>query len=328
MARPKKQAKIFAVTSLHTAKETSMRKQESETEERHFENIGVLLIVIAGILWGTMGIFVRHMESFGLEPLQIVCTRLTVAAICFQILLQKKDAKGRKQARKDYKIFLATGLCSLLVFTWCYFTAISIMEVSVAAILLYTSPIWVMLLSAIVFHEAITKRKLTAVGLAFAGCALISGITGGNVTTVGLLIGLGAGIGYGLYSIFGTIALRTHSTFVVTAYSFSIAAIGAWCLSNPPDLINCYLESQFWYRLGFTVLMGIVTAFLPFLCYTLGLERIAASKAAVLATVEPLVATLVGIIVFRERLTVMAVIGIVCVLGAIVLAQGKEHKEM
>jgi hypothetical protein len=94
------------------------------------------------------------------------------------------------------------------------------MPLSTAAILLYTSPIWIMLMSVLFFHEKLTRKKLIALTFAFAGCIMVSGVSGKRLTIPGLLIGLGSGIGYGLYSILGTVALRRYSPYTVTAYAY------------------------------------------------------------------------------------------------------------
>lgn len=289
---------------------------------KHKSN-GTLLIILAGIFWGSMGIFVRGLAGLaGFTSIQIVSLRLTVAAVTFTLILLRKDRKGFRIAPKDIPLFLGLGLGSVLFFAACYFAAIQMMTLSVAAILLYTSPIWVMLMSLLFFREKMTKSKLFALVISFLGCILISGIGSGenNVTIMGILIGLGSGIGYGLYSILGTIALRRYSTYTVTTYTFIIAAAGSLFLCSLPDL---------WYKIAICphkpylcvliILTGLVTAVIPFLCYTLGLEQIEAGRAAILATIEPMVATLIGVIVFREYLTLVSALGIFCIIAAIIL---------
>ena len=284
---------------------------------------GTLLIILAGIFWGSMGIFVRGLADLaGFTSIQIVSLRLTFAAVIFALILLRKDSQGFRIALKDIPLFLGLGLGSVLFFAACYFTAIQMMTLSIAAILLYTSPIWVMLMSLLFFHERMTKKKLLALIISFAGCVLVSGIGSGenNVTAMGILIGLGSGIGYGLYSILGTIALRRYSTYTVTTYTFIIAAIGSLFLCSLPDLLHKITAcSRKPYLFVFIILTGLVTAVIPFLCYTLGLEQIEASRAAILATIEPMIATLIGVIVFHEYLTLMSGIGIVCIIAAIII---------
>lgn len=296
---------------------------------------GTLLIILAGIFWGSMGIFVRGLADLaGFTSIQIVSLRLTVAAVTFTLILLRKDIKGFRIALKDIPLFLGLGLGSVLFFAACYFTAIQMMTLSIAAILLYTSPIWVMLMSLLFFHESMTKNKLLALIISFIGCVLVSGIGSGesNVTVMGILIGLGSGIGYGLYSILGTIALCRYSTYTVTTYTFIIAAIGSVFLCSLPDLLHKITAcSDKPYLFLLIILTGLVTAVIPFLCYTLGLEQVEASRAAILATIEPMVATLIGIVVFHEYMTLMSVIGIVCIIAAIVLlnlrlSQSKKDK--
>lgn len=284
---------------------------------------GTLLIILAGIFWGSMGIFVRGLADLaGFTSIQIVSLRLTVAAVTFTLILLRKDVKGFRIVLRDIPLFLGLGLGSVLFFAACYFTAIQMMTLSVAAILLYTSPIWVMLMSLLFFREKMTKTKLLALVISFLGCILISGVGSGesNITVIGILIGLGSGIGYGLYSILGTIALRRYSTYTVTTYTFIIAAIGSLFLCSLPDLWHkITVCSRKPYLFIFITLTGLVTAVIPFLTYTLGLEQIEASRAAILATIEPLVATLIGVVVFREYLTLMSAMGIICIIAAIIL---------
>ena len=283
-------------------------------------NLGPLLIIIAACFWGCMGIFVRHLEAYGFTAIQIVSIRLTVAAVVFSILQIFIDRPGFKIALRDIPLFLGLSFGSVLVFTICYFSAITIMPLSTAAILLYTSPIWIMLMSAIFFHEKMNAKKLIALALAFAGCVLVSGISGGGITMVGLLLGLGSGLGYGLYSILGTIALRKHTPYTVTTWTFIFAACGSWCVCRPVVMVSKFQTAEnLPSLLGFCFLTGLVTAVIPFLTYTLGLKTVEASKAGIIATLEPVVATIIGILCFSEGLTVLSALGIFLVLSAVVV---------
>ena len=289
--------------------------------------IGPILIIIAGCFWGSMGIFVRRLATYGFNSIQIVSIRVTLAALIFCILLLIKNRSGFKISLWDVPLFLGLGFGSILFFTVCYFTAITMMSLSAAAILLYTSPIWIMLMSVLFFHEKMNGRKIIALVLAFGGCVLVSGISGEGMTLTGLLIGLGSGIGYGLYSILGTIALRKYSPYTVTTYTFLLAAAGSWAVCNPADMISKFAAAP---DLGmlflFCLLTALVTAVIPFLAYTLGLRTVEASKAGILATVEPLVATLFGILVFSEPLTILSASGMILILAAVILLNWKRRK--
>ncbi len=291
-------------------------------EKKNF--LGDILIIIAGLFWGSMGIFVRHLNGLGFTSIQVACLRLTTAGVIFALILLIKDPKGFKIKPKDIPLFLALGLVSILFFTCCYFTAIRLMTMSTAAILLYTSPIWVMVLAIIFLKEKITIQKVIALILAFIGCVLVSGF-GGKVSAIGILVGLGSGLGYGLYSIFGTFALRKYSPFTVTTYTFLIAGLGSILVANPMDLADKIAKTESKPGLlGFVLLTSVVTAVIPFLLYTLGLNRTTAGKAAVLATVEPAAATLFGFFVMGEKIGIIAICGILMVFLAIIVLSIRE----
>ena len=282
-------------------------------------------VLSAGVLWGIMGVFVRTLSGYGFSPLQIASLRIVFGAVLFLLISAVSRRDQLKICPRDMWLFLGLGVLSLLLFTVCYFTAISMASLSVAAILLYTSPIWVMLLSALCFRESITRRKLLAAAMAFGGCVLVSGIgSDSRLSPAVIAIGLLSAVGDGLYSIFGTVALRKYPPLTVTTYAFVFGAAGALFLCDPAGIFRIICASQNPGQLtGLIALTAFVTAVLPYLLYTIGLSHLSASSAAIMASIEPVVATAAGALVFHEELTIPAVCGIALVLGAIVVLNRK-----
>lgn len=287
----------------------------------------VFSVLAAGALWGLMGLFTRGLAAYGVGSTGAILLRCGVAAIAFGVTILVTGPKQFKVKPRHFWCFLGSGVCSLLFFTYCYFEAISRMSLSAAAILLYTAPTIVMLLSAVFFREKITPIKLAALILAFAGCCLVSGLGGETALSVpGLLFGLGAGAGYALYSIFARCALnRGYSSNTVNFYSCLLAAIGAaliWGVEEPMAALT-----SSWQSLLLSLATGLVSCYLPYLLYTYGLSGMEAGRASILASLEPVVATLAGIIVFHEPLTVMSACRVLCVLAAVVLLNLKQKKQ-
>ena len=284
-----------------------------------------MFVLSAGTLWGVMGVFVRKLGTYGFSPLQIACLRILFGAVLFLLITAIFRRDLLKIQPRDVGLFLGMGLLSLLLFTVCYFTTISLASLSVAAILLYTSPIWVMLMSAVCFREKITRRKLLCAAMAFGGCVLVSGIgSAASLSPMVIVTGLLSAVGYGLYSIFGTFALRKYQPLTVTTYAFLFGAAGALLLCNPAQIARVICESGQPGRLMLLITVtAFVTAVLPYLLYTVGLSRMRASAAAIMASIEPVVATTAGALVFGEALTVPAFAGIALVLGAIVVLNAK-----
>ena len=283
----------------------------------------VAAVLGGGFCWGFMGFFTRNLAQVGIDSNGAIVVRCGIAAVCFGILILCTNPRAFRVRWKDLWCFIGTGLLSLLFFTFCYFHAINMMSLSTAAILLYTAPTIVMLLSAVLFHEKITWIKAAAVVLAFAGCCLVSGIgSGAALTAKGLAFGLGAGFGYALYTIFSRYALqRGYSSLAINFYSCLFAAAGAALIWKPqglPGLMTASVPAILW-----CVGTGVVSCFIPYLLYTYGLIGLENGRASVLASVEPVVASLVGVFIFHEKLTVPAAAGIFLVLLAIVLLNRK-----
>lgn len=280
---------------------------------------GTGLILLSGIFWGLMGLFVRTFSAYGFGSAHVAFLRLGVGALIFAVIMLIKDRKLFYIKLRDLPIFLGLGVCSLSFFTVCYFKAIEMMSLASAAILLYTSPIWVMLMSALFFKEKLTGRKLLALAMAFGGCVLVSGIDGGGMSMKALLCGLGAGFGYALYSIFGTVALRHYDTLTVTFYGFMFGALGCFAAGSPAALAASFASAPTVTMLWFVPTAALVSAVIPYLAYTQGLKTVEAGKASVIATIEPVVAALVGIVLYHEVLSISAKLGIILVLDAILL---------
>lgn len=221
---------------------------------------------------------------------------------------------------KDTWCFIGTGLVSIVFFSYCYFRNVEVSSAAVAAILMYTSPVFVTLLSAVFFKEKITKTKLLALLLAIIGCALVSGIAGGisNVSPLGIALGLGSGIGYALYSVFARFALeKGYAPLFVTAMTFTFACVGVLPFIDIVDLCTRLIGEPEYLLLALA--MGLIGSCIPFALYTIGLKHMEASKAAILATLEPIVTALVGTFLYKEPIDLFIIMGIVMVLVAGVL---------
>lgn len=283
------------------------------------KRMSFLFVLMAGILWGMLGLFVRRYDAAGLTTMDVVAVRAIATTFCLGLVFLVGNRGWFRIRWKDLWCFLGTGLCSIVFFNYCYFKAITFTSMSVAAVLLYTAPAIVMVLSRILFGERLGTVKLLALGATFLGCVLVTGLIGdaGTMNLPGILIGLGAGLGYALYSIFSRFALeRGYHTATITFYTFLIAAFGALPLSDGGRVLSALTADAG--SLLFALAFGVVTTVLPFLFYTLGLSHMENGTASIIASIEPVVATLLGVVFYKEKLTLGGFLGVVLVLGAIV----------
>lgn len=288
--------------------------------KNRFRPEGGTAIILAGILWGIIGFFSRGLSAAGFSSIQITSVRCFITAVTLTVFLLAADRDRLKIEPKDIFLFCGTGILSIVFFNICYFLTISRTTLSVAAILLYTAPCFVMIMSAFFFGEKITRRKTAGFFFAFSGCVMITGIFSGDtaaISGIGLLTGILSGFCYGLYSIFGRAALEKYSPVTVTTYTFITASIAAIPFSRPEELVTAVLHNPSVPTNA--ILLGTVSTLLPFLLYTKGLEKIEPGRASVMAFVEPMTATIVGIIIFHENLTLQTGIGILLIFLSVVL---------
>ncbi len=131
-------------------------------------------------------------------------------------------------------------------------------------------------------------------------------------------MGLGAGLGYALYSIFSRFALeRGYHSLTISFYTFVFASLGALPLADVRMIYGACADDIG--MLGFYLVFALVSTVIPYILYTLGLTALENSKASIIASVEPVAATVLGIVLFHEKMTANNITGIVLVLGAIVI---------
>lgn len=329
------------------------------------KKIAPVFVILAAVFWGILVVFVRAFGNAEFTSMEIVTMRVYSSAIFGWLLWKIFDGKSQRTKNlttpqkqhtdsksfrlKDSWCFIGTGLVSIVFFSYCYFRNVEESSAAVAAILMYTSPIFVTLLSAIFFKEKLTKTKLLALLLAIIGCALVSGIASGidiksllgiasgigttsspgagdiaSPSFLGIALGLGSGIGYALYSIFGRFALdKGYSSFMVTAMTFTFACVGVLPFIDIIGLVTRLITEPKYILLA--LVMGLVGSCTPFALYTLGLRYMEASKAAILATLEPIVTALVGTFFYKEPIDIFVVVGIVMVLVAGILCSAKPQ---
>lgn len=275
-----------------------------------------IYVLIAAALWGLTGIFVRALNAAGLDNMQLLFFRSFITAASLIAYIFFTDRSKLKINPRDWWYFFGTGILSFLLFGFFYFYTIVHASMSVAAILLYTAPFFVMLMAAVFFREKITAAKVLALFTAAAGCVLICG-TDRNVglTPTVIFTGIASGFCYALYSIFGRVALKKYSSVTVTAYTFSFAALGSLFVVDFPKIGEAAAAAPSAVLLA--IVFSVVSALLPYLFYTAGLKNTDAGKASIMATFEAVVASVAGIVVFGEAMTLPGALGIALVFLAV-----------
>ena len=284
-----------------------------------------LRILAAAVIWGSIGVAGRIAFGAGVGPLETAFFRAAIAFLTVAAVVAWSDRSLLRVERDDLWLFAAFGVVSIAAFFFVYLYAISRTSVATAAILLYTAPVWVIILSRFLFHEPLTPGKVLAVALAVAGCVLV--VRGYDprslrLNVLGVLAGLASGFTYGMYSIFGKTALRRYSPLTTLVYSLGIGALVLGGAAWAGGAITVAHPAAGW---GAIIYLSLVTTLLAQWLYLSGLGEVEAGRASLVATFEPVVAAILGYAALGERLEGWQILGGFLVLSAVLTVRRLER---
>lgn len=280
--------------------------------------------LLSGTLFGSVGIFVRKLDAFGMDNYTVLSSRMTVATILLFIGIFIFKRSLLKVRLSDLWIFIVAGVLGMLGLNFFYNESINQLTLSFAAVLLSLSPLFVLVLAIFLFKEKMTSLKIGSMFLAIFGVILVSGILENTSlirwSTIGIISGLLAAFLFALYSIFSRIATdRKYHVFTITFYSLLMSSITLLPLTNwtkiEEFIVVAPLENSI-----FMVIHSICTSILPYILLTVALGYIETSKASILAAGgEPIAAMIFGVIFFSEIPTILSFVGIIVTIVALAL---------
>ena len=278
--------------------------------------VGTVAVLVAGSLFATSGVLIKHLvQGYGLQPLTVVAVRTALAALVLIGFLGVRDRKLLRIRARDIPFFLLFGLVcmALLQASWAY--AVSLIDVGVAVVLNYTAPAWAALFAWPLLGERINRQKGVALLLTTTGVALIVHIFDAQFLSLnveGLLWGLASGVLYGLYGTFVRRTLKRYSFWTVITYTFAAGALFLLATQSPSRMVSAFAQpgAALW-----LVVSALVSTLAGHTLFAFGLRFLEATVATILATVEPVMATLWAVIFLGESLTWPQVVG-----GALVIA--------
>ena len=293
---------------------------------------GYILVLCAGILWGSIGFFVRKLNGLGVDTELTAFMRIFCAWIILIPLLMGMSLKsGRnyfKISKKGLLQCFIMGLVTQAFFNLSYSGCINSVGVAMGSVLLYTAPIFVSILSRLLFKEEISARKGISLVINLLGCFIM--VTGGDlsvlkVSGIGILLGIGAGFFYAMVTILGKFTSDEVDPFTMVFYNFLFGWISLALISNPIPKIAAVSDLHFW-LLAFGY--GLIPTVGSYLFYMNGISHdVELSRVPIIASVEPIIATIIGLLVFGENITLVNALGLVIVLFSIVLMNsGRKEK--
>ena len=289
-----------------------------------------LMPIISGAMWGSAGIFVRKLTELGMNSYTVVSVRVVLAVLILAVWLGIYDRNLLKIKLKDLWVFVAGGVVGMFGLNICYNFAISELSLSLAAVLLSLSPVFVLFMAAILFKEKITSKKVICMTIAISGCVLSSGVLESASTmrwsVKGIIVGTIGAFFYGLYGIISKTAMeRGYHAFTTTFYCLFMVMLVVIPLTNWKLVTDVVVANPIKMSV-FLVIHSLCTSVLPYILYTFSIRYIDAGMASILASGEPVAAMIFGVIFFSEIPTVLSVVGIVLVIVALALLSMPDKK--
>lgn len=277
-------------------------------------------MLVAALFWSTLGtsyaLIQRHVA---VDDVTLVTLRGIGGAVLAIAWFGWRDRSVFAIRSSDTVRMVLFGLVSVTAFYLALILAFRHSGVTVGTLLLYLSPVVVTLGAALWLNDRLTPVKLLALGLSLAGLVLIveAWRPGGmEVSLAGLLFGLASAVTYGSYSLFGKPLTARYAPGTLLVWTLTVGAVGL-------VMVKLATSPAEWPSLGASAAIaawcGLVLTLLPFGFYTIGLSRIAASEASIIATVEPVLAAVFAFALLRKRIGPGQVLGGACVVGSVMV---------
>lgn len=303
-----------------------------------------MAVIVSAACFGTLAVLTPLAYAAGAEPLPLLSWRFLFAALLLAGLVAARRPADLIPGPGDLGRYAALALTGYGAASVCFFFALQYADASVVGVLLYAYPALVTVASWVFLGEKATWQRGLAVLVTFVGCALVVGLFGGTarVQTPGILLGLGAAVGYTLFNLLSHRWLPGRSQLVMMGYTFGIAAIGVSviCVAGaflqlPPGAIGVRLSGAVaslspsaWQPSAWVLLAAIVAipTFAAVVLYLEGIRGLGPSQAAVISTLEPLFTIALAAAVLGERLLPIQWLGAVFVLAGVVFAETSARR--
>ena len=259
-----------------------------------------LKIALAGIFWGTLGLFGKTLEGFDLTPEMISFSRLTSGLLILVVFFAIKDPSVLKIDREGLKQCALIDVVSQGFFNLAYFSAIKLVGAFTSVVLLYFSIVIMFIFGTLIYREKPSRKKVIAVLICLIGSIL--GATGGNLSALqtdlyGIVMGLLASLAYSLMPVISKKTSLGCNPFTVVIYSFLFGALFLVPFAQPWQVVGMPIR---WDTLGVILLFGLIASTIPYGLYIPSLHNIQISKLGVITSVELVVSIFISAFVLKE----------------------------
>jgi drug/metabolite transporter (DMT)-like permease len=278
---------------------------------------GVALVIGSAVCFGTLGVFGKLAYRLGLTTPQLLSYRFALAAAL--LWLAAVVFRQPVPPRRSLLGLAIMGGAGYVGQSGSYFSALHFIPASTNALLLYTFPVVVTLLAALLFREALSWAKLAACGLAFFGTLLVVEAQLHAAPLIGIVLGLGSAAFYSGYILYGSRLLPGLPPVSATAAIMTSAAVVWGLFATVTGQLGVAWNAPRVALIGSFALLGTT---IPVLTFILGLRLVGPSRAAILSTFEPASTVLLAVIILGELASPLQYIGGALIIASVLLLEG------
>ncbi len=294
----------------------------------NIRSLSIAMVLIAAVLWGFIGVFVRVLSDAGMDTMQINGIRSLMCTILLAIVLLICNRSLFKIQIKDIWLFAIAALMKLAM-DICYVQAQIVLSLSLAAVLLSTDCYFILIVSYFMFKGDITPMRILAAVIGFFGCAVLVGVFTedlGNIDFIGVLIGLGAGVAGTFYAVGLKVTMgKGYDPTTVLFYVFLLGTVMMLPIMNMPGTVAILADDMRY--LAFIIIIGLFFTLTPYYLYSRGLKELEPSTVTVLLFSETATAAIAGLIFYSEAITISDIIGLGMVLASLFLVDKRVKKK-
>ncbi len=293
------------------------------------KRIYLILPILAGMMFGSSGIFVRTLTQNGIDPTTLLFLRFSIAIIPLLIAILATDKNLFKINLKDIPLFLVCSLC-IIGLNLCYNHSMNTVPLSLAAVLLSIAPIYVLIIAYFMFGENITSKKLICMILAISGCIMMTGvleINFENIPLLGILSGIGAGLFWAVYLMASKKSIENGKhTFTILFYSIIFISIALIPFSDFSEISN-FISINPMLTVIFLILHSTFSFALPYILSTISLNYMDSGTSSIfLSGAEPFAALIFGLLIYSEVPTPLMFCGFILTIIAMMMLSKTDSK--
>jgi len=285
----------------------------------------LVAVVVSAACFGTLAVLAPLAYAEGARPLPLLAWRFALVTLLMAGYQMLRDPAKLLAGRSDAPSYVLMSFTGYGAASLCFFFALEHASASVVAVLLYTYPAIVSVLSSVFLKERFTAQRALAIVLTFMGCALVVGLFSEQVSVdlVGLLLGLGAALGYSTFNMLSHRVMARQPRAVVMTYTFGFSAVAMTLasLATGESLMPAEWTAGAWALL---IAIVLVPTFAAIVLYLQGIRSLGPSQAAIVSTTEPLFTIVLAAIVLGERLAPVQLLGAALVVGGVLAAEWRR----